>query len=320
MQLSQEQQQREAIIDWLSPLDFWTKQDDIFNRHQEGTGQWLLYSDEFRNWLSGTGNTLWCPGIRMFILLITWKLRVTNWSWVAGAGKTVLAYELILNIAVELRLTRACGNRSIVVDHLHEKFKDETDVGIACIYCNYKEKNMQTPVNLIAGVWSQLIQQHEPLSNDVQDLYKSHSRHNTRPTLGEVSKILKSDTGRYSRIFVVVDALDECPEDTGSRESLLKELRALQPILNLIVTSRFIDTIAREFNGMIQLEIRANDEDIQAYTRARISREHKLLRNVGKDVALREDIVKTVVRNAEKMYDVPRHNIDQLRILESSMC
>jgi hypothetical protein len=92
------------------------------------------------------------------------------------------------------------------------------------------------------------------LSDDVQDLYKSHSRHNIRPKLGEISEILKSETGRYSKIFVVVDALDECAEDKGSRESLLNELRKLQPIASLMVTSRFIDSIAREFEGMLQLE------------------------------------------------------------------
>jgi hypothetical protein len=203
--------------------------------------------------------------------------------------------------AEKLRLTRAFINRSIVVNHLHEQFKDETDVAMACIYCNYKERDMQTSVNLIASLWSQLVQSQDALSDDVQALYKLHSRKGTRPTLSEVSKMLQSETGRYLKIFVVVDALDECPEDNGSRKSLLKELRALQPTINLMVTSRFIDTIAREFKGMIQLEISASVDDIQAYVRGRISQENKLLRNVGKDSALREDIVKTVAGNAEKM-------------------
>jgi hypothetical protein len=203
--------------------------------------------------------------------------------------------------AEKLRLTRAFINRSIVVNHLHERFKDEADVAIGCIYCNYKERDMQTPVNLIASLWSQLVQNQDTLSNDVQALYKLHSRKCTRPTLSEVSKMLQSEAGRYLKIFVVVDALDECPEDNGSRKILLKELRALRPTINLMVTSRFIDNIAREFKGMTQLEISASVEDIQAYVRGRISQENKLLRNVGKDSALKEDIVKSVTGNAEKM-------------------
>lgn len=172
-----------------------------------------------------------------------------------------------LQTAVKLRLTRATINRSIVVNHLHEQFKDEPDVAIACIYCNYKERDMQTPVNLIASLWSQLVQNQETFSNDVQALYKLHSRKGTRPTLSEVTKVLQSETGRYLKIFVVVDALDECPEDNGSRKGLLKELRALLPTVNLMVTSRFIDTIAHEFKGVTQLEICASVDDIQAYVR-----------------------------------------------------
>jgi hypothetical protein len=56
------------IVAWLSPLHFETKQKDAFSRHQEGTGQWMLDSKEFNDWFSGSGRTLWCPGIRMITL------------------------------------------------------------------------------------------------------------------------------------------------------------------------------------------------------------------------------------------------------------
>jgi hypothetical protein len=53
------------IVAWLSPLHFETKHKDVFSRHQEGTGKWMLDSKEFNDWFSGSGRTLWCPGIRM---------------------------------------------------------------------------------------------------------------------------------------------------------------------------------------------------------------------------------------------------------------
>jgi len=195
---------------------------------------------------------------------------------------------------------RAFINRSVVVNHLREQFKHETDVGKACIYCNYREKDVQIPVNLIASLWSQLVQQ-DSLSSNVRDLYKDHNRRGTRPALSEVSKILRSETSRYSKIFVIVDALDECPEAGRSRAILLTELRALQPTVNLMATSRFLDSIAREFEGVIQLEISASIKDLQEYVRGRISCESRLSRNVGKDAALGEDIINTVVGNAKKM-------------------
>lgn len=58
-------EERRAIINWLSPLNFFTKQNDVFSSRQEGTGQWLLESKDFKDWIWGTEKTLWCPGMRL---------------------------------------------------------------------------------------------------------------------------------------------------------------------------------------------------------------------------------------------------------------
>ena len=71
VQLRQEQEKSRALsteerdlMKWLSPLEFFSKQNDALNRRQEGTGQWLLESIEFRSWLNTARRVLWCPGIR----------------------------------------------------------------------------------------------------------------------------------------------------------------------------------------------------------------------------------------------------------------
>ena len=63
---NQNNQEFEKIADWLSPLNFLTTQVDVHSKRQEGTGQWLLESQVFKDWLCGTQETLWCPGIREF--------------------------------------------------------------------------------------------------------------------------------------------------------------------------------------------------------------------------------------------------------------
>jgi hypothetical protein len=64
------------IIQWLSELNFWEKQDDTFERCQEGTGQWLLDDPLFQTWLNGETTVLWCPGNRMsrhsLLLMYSW--------------------------------------------------------------------------------------------------------------------------------------------------------------------------------------------------------------------------------------------------------
>src|SRR5436309_15173502 len=82
--------ERESIIDWLAAIDYGQQQSDFLSRRQEGTGQWLLDSDEFQEWLTQKKQTLFCPGI-------------------PGAGKTILT--------------------SIVVDYLDKNFQNDSSVG-----------------------------------------------------------------------------------------------------------------------------------------------------------------------------------------------
>jgi len=54
----------QEILDWLSPLNFWRKQKDTLERRQEGTGEWFIKHPEFRKWIEGDTQFLWCPGDR----------------------------------------------------------------------------------------------------------------------------------------------------------------------------------------------------------------------------------------------------------------
>src|SRR3981189_160315 len=146
--------------------------------------------------------------------------------------------------------------RSIVVDHLRKLYKDQPDggIGVACIYCNYKEQDVQTLISLTASIWMQLVQGKAVIDDDVKKLYKENIDKDTRPNLREVSKILKKEIHKYKKVYVVVDALDECTDDY-SRETLIEQIRGLQPTVSLMATSRFFDSIARIFAGASILEI-----------------------------------------------------------------
>ncbi|RYO97164.1 hypothetical protein DL764_007368 [Monosporascus ibericus] len=93
------------VLDWITPVDYGPQQSDFLRRRQPGTGQWLLDSEEYQNWLNASKQTLFCPGI-------------------PGAGKTILA--------------------SIIIDDLWNRFHENTTVGIAYLYCNFRRKDEQT--------------------------------------------------------------------------------------------------------------------------------------------------------------------------------
>jgi hypothetical protein len=193
-------------------------------------------------------------------------------------------------------------SRSIVAHHLRGFFKGNDKVGVACIYCSYKEKEVQTPVNLLSSVWMQLAEGKTALGDDARDLYNNHIDKDTRPSLEEICKILKAEVGKNAKTFIVIDALDEIT-DEGSRIKLLESLRALQPSVNLMVTSRVLDNIARYFAGSIRLNIGARVEDLRAYISGRISRGAQLSQYVQREPELASEIENKVIGNAQKMYE-----------------
>lgn len=59
----------QAILNWFSPLNFWVRQKDVFDKRQPRTGEWFLQNERFQRWFEGSEKALWCPGIRMTIRL-----------------------------------------------------------------------------------------------------------------------------------------------------------------------------------------------------------------------------------------------------------
>jgi hypothetical protein len=63
--IEEDARERNVILQSLSRLDFKAKQKDVFAKHQEGTGRWLLEAKEFQDWLNGPiSSVLWRPGNR----------------------------------------------------------------------------------------------------------------------------------------------------------------------------------------------------------------------------------------------------------------
>jgi len=107
--------------------------------------------------------------------------------------------------------------------------------------------------------------------------------------------VLESEIMMYSKVFIVIDALDECREDNATRAEFLQVLRSLPGNVNLMVTSRELPSIARDFRGKKRLTIRANDEDVKRYVRGRIALAPRHLQG------LQETIVNKVVEKVQGM-------------------
>ncbi|KAI5859462.1 hypothetical protein GGS23DRAFT_585518 [Durotheca rogersii] len=247
----QKDQRRQDVLKWLSPLDYASQQADFLSRRQPGTGKWFLESPEYKVWVEEGRKTLFCPGI-------------------PGAGKTILT--------------------SAVIDDLMSRLRNDPTIGMAYIYFNFRESKEKTGIDLILSLLRQLAQWQTPLPSAVQDMYDRQQNNKTRPSMDEASQSLRSVASLYTRVFVVVDALDECESSSSCRDSFLSTIFHLQrhQRVNIMATSRFIPLIVREFKESMMVKIRANEEDVKIYVRHRI---RELRDFVQRNPQLQEEIV-----------------------------
>ena len=268
----QDQEYRQVILKWLANIDYAHQQSDIFRRRQEGSGQWLLNSDIFKNWVSQSKQTLFCPGI-------------------PGAGKTVIT--------------------SIVVEHLLTEFQNDINIGIAYIYCDYKRQQEQKLEDLLKSLLKQLVQKQPSMPESIKSLYKHHRDRGTSPPLVEILRVLYSVVANYSRVFIIIDALDECQASDGNRSRLLSEIFNLQvkTKVNFFATSRFIPEVMDIFQRSMMLEIRASNEDVLRYVDGRISQSKRLQSIISKYPGLQDTIRTKIVTAVNGMYAYPSINI-----------
>ena len=255
-------QDRQDILDWLSPIDFATQQSDFISRRQPSTGEWLLKSDQLKNWMALNNQTLFCPGI-------------------PGAGKTMIA--------------------AAVIDELHSLFEDDTSVSVLYIYCNFRRQLEQRPIDLLANMLKQLTQKSSSVPQSIDHLYKHHQKGRTRPSTNEICQALQSVVRAHSKTFIIVDALDECEAADGALQRFISELFDLQAKTqaNLLVTSRFIPDIERCFEGRsTKLEIRASDEDLKRYLDGSML---KLPRFVSRSADIQREIKTAIIKAATGM-------------------
>ncbi|KAJ7758881.1 hypothetical protein B0H14DRAFT_2269176, partial [Mycena olivaceomarginata] len=122
---------------------------------------------------------------------------------------------------------------SMVVSHLGARF-EEQNIGVACAYLNYQEADNQTPVKVLAGLWRQLI-----LGRDIGSakiIYQRHHEKCTTPTLDQVFDVLHATIREFSKVYIVIDAVDEYPEI--QQQILLENIAMMGPTANLMITSR----------------------------------------------------------------------------------
>ncbi|KAH7014465.1 uncharacterized protein B0I36DRAFT_436433 [Microdochium trichocladiopsis] len=195
------------ILDWLSTHHYGPQQSDTLQRWHPKTGQWFLSSAIYQDWLRTGSRTLYCPGN-------------------PGAGKTVMASAAIRDI-----------------DH---RFSTDANIGLAYIYFTFSRQRDQTVEHVLASLLVQFLRQKVTLPDHIRDLSERHQKKGTLPTHDDLMQAFHRVVSAFHRVYIVLDALDECAAESQRRAKIMTDLSEIQARadVNILATSRINGDIA----------------------------------------------------------------------------
>ncbi|KAH9959684.1 hypothetical protein BC827DRAFT_1156241 [Russula dissimulans] len=197
---------RQKINLWLSPPDPSVNYNTTCAAHHEGTGVWFTESGIFKDW-KVCGSLLWLYGK-------------------PGSGKSVLTSAIIRDI------------------------KDHCDIGsayMAYFFFDFRDKEKQNARALLTSILVQLSNQSHTFCDILLGLYSAHRRGSQQPSDSSLLQGLRDILEVPTQVptYIIIDALDECPDTPGTQSSREKVLDLAEvlvglhlPNLRLYVTSR----------------------------------------------------------------------------------
>ncbi|KAK4896478.1 hypothetical protein LTR27_005694 [Elasticomyces elasticus] len=191
--------------DWIEALDVMSTHDQACRRRHPSTGQWLLDSAKYLAWKSDPG-----PERRVWI------------HGMSGCCKTVLS--------------------SIIIEDLRSFCDREADRTLAYFYFTFSDQRKQSWDALLRTLVLQL-SEGKPAVDALSTAFERASSTPPTTTLLETTlkQILAKSCENSGHVNVVIDALDECPDDLGTRGSVCEALADLTDSfgqLHILVTSR----------------------------------------------------------------------------------
>ena len=212
----------------------------------------------------------------------TWWVTKGGLLWcsgVAGAGKTVLA--------------------SIMCEDLNARYAGDPDIEVIKMFFDYHYK--RTRDQCLASLWKQLARRRPFNDEEITTLKRMYVEPRTRPGETKWKEMLAAEVHRYSRVFLIADALDESKVEYPLQ--FVRELLGLLPTANIMITTRpeFRVRDLHIASEVSIIEVKAHEKDLLEFVKTRIDREDKLRQAIEMKPELENRIKNEVPRNAQGM-------------------
>lgn len=184
-----------------------------------------------------------------------WKTQRNSFLWlhgIPGCGKTILSSSIVADL-------QSVPTRSLVY-----------------FYFDFNDVEKQSLAKAIPSLLFQLYAQRTDLRGEVDALYSVCNNGSRQPDSALLSRTFQNMVGQAWELWILLDALDECPT---RNDGLLPWIRALRDAglnIHLLVTSRpeqdiqaAIESWAPE-DQTITLRSNLVEQDINVYVKARM--------------------------------------------------
>ena len=198
------------------------------------------------------------------------------------------------------------GVSSLVVDTLGDEASGENIV--ACFYFDFAARKEHSPTAVLGALLRQIVGGLAEIPGQVVEAYHKHKKvaGGRGPQLSEILKMLKTASASQ-RIFICVDALDECTVD---REEVLESLQKIlkeSPGIRLFLTGRshIRNRIGSPLAGAATfMKIKLNKRDITTYILAKLDKDTN---KEAMNPSLVRDILTKIPPLVSEMYVGARH-------------
>ncbi|TGZ77095.1 hypothetical protein EX30DRAFT_344379 [Ascodesmis nigricans] len=257
--------EREHVLDWLlkntgHPA---MHHQAAVKLHYPGTGEWLLQSTEYVEWLRTQHGILWLHGI-------------------PGSGKTVLCSTVIEDITQKL---------------------GPNGSGVAYFYC-LTGATLLGAAQILRNIIAQLCSQSEQFFTEVRAFYRRLEPQSL--SVADAINILQTNAWHFTKIAIIVDALDESPDIEETILALVQLIDRQSGNISLFLTSRHDADIQQLMSKHAQFEAPMSktgvQKDINAYVSAQLQTrvaDHQLKL---RDPTLSETIRQALVDGADGMF------------------
>jgi len=175
-------------------------------------------------------------------------------------------------------------------------------IAIAMFYCDFRDQREQTTTNIVGAILKQLVVRGKVLEDVQKAFQKAKNEVGGRGLrLPDMAQMLKQVVATLPRVFICIDALDEClPQDLLGLLASLEATLCESPGMRIFLTGRpqVEVEIEKRFTGSVIVPISPKMHDIERYL------EKKLEMDTESDAmsdALRADILRVIPQRISGM-------------------